>query len=73
MTRRDYERIAAAIGSAISRVAGLPFTREERRLLTLGYGILTDSLCDALEADNPRFDRERFINAATEIIEEDGG
>lgn len=51
MSRKDYEALAAAIRAA-KDVPGDP------------YRAVVDNLLDALAADNPRFDRERFLAAA---------
>jgi hypothetical protein len=57
MTRKDYEAIARAIASA----------RKATPYDALRYvDAVASNIADALAADNPRFDRERFIAAATE-------
>lgn len=65
MTRRDYVRIAAALrgarpfGQTVSgaRFGMHPAARQQ-------WHADTDALADALAADNPRFDRARFLAAA---------
>ena len=65
MTRRDYERIAAALGTAHAAdhraIGSFPdkwaaVQRSQRRAVA--------HLALALEAENPRFDRQRFERAA---------
>ena len=66
MSKRDYERIALRISAHYLR-----FESEERCLYEAGYtdgsratakGLASD-LADVLKADNPRFDRARFLKA----------
>lgn len=52
MTRKDYELIAAAIKT---QVAG-----HERDLATK---VVAEAIAQALQRDNPRFDRARFLKA----------
>lgn len=60
MTRQDFELIAATL--ADSRPKSAPGVRTER----YNQWIATvKAFADALAADNPRFDRDRFIVAAT--------
>ena len=72
MTRRDYVRIAAALREAQRRIErtnaetariyaahGVPFDNA-----LFGLQIAAEALADALAADNPRFDRGRFLDAA---------
>jgi len=58
MTRKDYEKLAAAIGRAMGK---------ERRYngATLSAGVLRvyEEISDTLSADNPRYDRARFFAA----------
>lgn len=53
MTRKDYERLAAALLS--TRPMG-----DER---FEGWSDAVKAVANALAADNPRFDRERFVAA----------
>lgn len=58
MTRKDYIVIAAAIRAGrqgtLSQAASIAADR------------IVDELCDALRADNPRFDTSRFREAAAQ-------
>lgn len=64
MTRRDYIRIAAALREAAERTwSGAP-DEDEQRAMLYGQRLAREAIADALAADNPRFDRERFIAAA---------
>lgn len=59
MTRKDYEAIAAAIhrtGMA-SRIGKKMDSEQTLRLFAI-------DIAATLKADNPRFDRERFLKAA---------
>lgn len=55
MTRKDYVLIARAIRQARNEYDDIP----------IGISCVTLHLANALERDNPRFDRDRFISAAT--------
>lgn len=69
MIRKDYIRIAEALASAY-RITRSSATRrqvsdaawQEREL---GLDTAVIKLADALAAENPSFNRERFIEAAT--------
>ena len=56
MSRKDYVTIAAAIAKARSE-----FVSDEYKAATI---LTAQYIADALAADNPRFDRERFLAAA---------
>lgn len=60
MTRKDYERIAAAIRDANEE------TRAEFGPDSHNVGLLKAAtyIADELGTDNPRFDTERFLRAA---------
>lgn len=65
MTRKDYIAIAEALASAHSWVnaqyGGAP---EPDSPLHEPLDIARENIADVLAADNPRFDRERFLAAA---------
>lgn len=73
MTRRDYVRIAAALREARERcervreASGMSDGSTPRGPAfdnsAFGLQIAAESLADALAADNPRFDRDRFDRA----------
>jgi hypothetical protein len=82
MTRRDYVRIAAALAEAAeshitANGSGDPYrdalggTQEERAAFSMGQSLAwercVDRIADALAADNPRFDRDRFSRAASSV------
>ena len=56
MTKKDYIKIAAILKSKRMRRT---LSGEERQLMDL----LTRDFADMLQEDNPRFDRERFLEA----------
>jgi hypothetical protein len=57
MTKKDYIKIAAILKSKRMRRT---LSSDERQLLDL----LIRDFADMLSEDNPRFDRERFLEAA---------
>jgi hypothetical protein len=57
VTRRDYERLAAALRFVS---AGLPAGKS---LGGLTLEAVAHALADALAADNPNFDRDRWLAA----------
>ena len=70
MTRRDYERIAAALGTAQAadhRATTGPNSEHIAAwaAVQLSQRRAVAHLALALEADNPRFNRQRFEQAAT--------
>jgi hypothetical protein len=58
MTRKDYVIIASHLAAARSRVAG-GFSMAEQSAFDYTVG----AVIAALAADNPRFDRTRFLAA----------
>ena len=56
MTRKDYRRIADAM--LASKPA--PYWDANKHAQ---YKVSVSRLCDALQADNPRFDRQKFMQA----------
>lgn len=61
MTRRDYILIATALRSA--RVTNY-ISERSRDLYNAGIDAAVQHIADALEADNPAFDRKKFSEAA---------
>ena len=57
MTRKDYEAIARAIARSRGHWAAVD-------IAVHAIEATTEQIAIALAADNPRFDRERFIAAA---------
>lgn len=61
MSRKDYELIAAALRE---QVDAWPASGGEVVNLVIAVLVNTiESFADALEKDNPRFNRERFLSA----------
>lgn len=58
MTKRDYQAIARAIHETYNRVSEPAEPSPEQTV-----GFVVDALCDVFKADNPRFDRARFVEA----------
>ena len=61
MTRKDYVMLAEAIKGAGGFNLAAPV--EVRSLIREGHRQVAILIADALEEDNPRFDRDRFIKA----------
>jgi len=59
MTRKDYVLIAAALREARSN-----YSLPNVAIYHNGIDNAAHRLADALGRDNPRFDRERFLDAA---------
>jgi hypothetical protein len=57
MTRKDYTAVAEAIRPQVQ--AGF-FQTDEVKIVV---GTIVENLCDTFAADNPRFDRVKFIEA----------
>lgn len=64
MTRKDYETIAAAVHSAKSTM-GVRYmlTKDKGQAASETTARIASELADALAKGNPRFDRDKFINA----------
>ena len=62
MSRKDYVRIAAAIKAARAEIVAEEPEEFHSELLD-GVAYVADFLADALKADNPSFDRTRFLTA----------
>lgn len=64
MTRRDYVTIGKAVRAARDEIEAGPEVGQPDTFDEGGFSALTwvmRALTDALEADNPRFDRARFL------------
>jgi hypothetical protein len=57
MTRKDYERIAQAIAEC------KPVEDQPALAQAVARVRIIDAIADAMEDDNPRFQRAKFINA----------
>lgn len=65
MSRRDYVAIAAAFRREFLLWSGDPDALDAR----LAVKSLAGRVADVLAADNPNFNRERFLTAALQIEE----
>jgi len=65
MTRKDYEAIAAALARTRPGIvqSGAPADFFPKGRLFAQWLVTRDALIGVLAADNPRFDRPRFIRA----------
>lgn len=61
MSRKDYERIAAALREA-ARLSAI--TTGDAKLADIAHNAHVECIATALAAENPRFDRERFAAAS---------
>jgi hypothetical protein len=62
MTRQNYELLARAMGEA--EAGARRGTKGEHRVhVAAAYGRAMNTLCAALAADSPRFNRARFMHA----------
>lgn len=66
MTKKDYVLIASVFNKAMQYTADEPRAMEAVKATV---EVVADELADALEQDNPRFDRERFLTACGVNIE----
>jgi len=62
MSRKDYELLARAMGEAEAG-ARRGAKGEHRVHVAAAYGRAMGTLCDALAADSPRFNKARFAHA----------
>lgn len=61
MTRKDYVLIAAAISDSKCMYAGQ--SPEYARGVRTQFQVTAQKIAAALQSDNPRFDRARFLKA----------
>jgi hypothetical protein len=66
MSRKDFERIAAALGLAIHREG----VHEEGS--TLSAWRVAEEVADALRGSNPNYNRARFMAAVAATVEKEG-
>ena len=58
MTKKDYQALARAIHGVYTRVAEPAEPSPEQTI-----GFVVDAIANVLQADNPRFDGRRFVEA----------
>ena len=58
MTRKDYEKIAAALGRAMGKER-----KASGEALSAGFLRAYEEITEVLAADNPRYDRAKFFAA----------
>jgi hypothetical protein len=58
MTRKDYEKLAAALGRAMGKER-----KASGKALSAGFLRAYEEITEVLAADNPRYDRARFFAA----------
>lgn len=61
MTRKDYQALAARLSAKFPRATLVP---DDLPRVRQGYVTAIEAVADALAADNPRFDRAKFLDAA---------
>lgn len=64
MTRKDYILIASAIWASANRMPVSLTDQHHNNVLDAAIRSVAESVADTLADDNPRFDRERFLEAA---------
>lgn len=64
MTRKDYTLLAASILEARRQAPESLCDEEFNRTVVGAIRLVAERQADALAADNPRFDRARFLEAA---------
>lgn len=66
MTRKDYVLLANSLNGTLNAARKLRSESDSDAFAAAvgGVNAAIVNLADALAADNPRFDRERFIDAA---------
>lgn len=64
MTRKDYTLIAEAFAAVLQHAEDHEYRPELKRHYRQALSDVLDTLAGRLKADNPRFDRERFMAAA---------
>ena len=64
VTRKHYEQVAQALQDYYSKTRGLFPDHQETKWLKLEtLADITEIMANIFEADNPRFDRGRFLSA----------
>lgn len=67
MTRKDYVLIAEVLAQMSRDIASTAFENDTAKAILTGERLATHAiahrLADQLRQDNPRFDRQRFIDA----------
>lgn len=64
MTRRDYIATAVVLRTQIKSVCAVKQSREARELAAAGIAGAIRGMAGVFERDNPRFDRDKFFEAA---------
>jgi len=68
MTRRDYVKLAAAFAIVPNFTTTVTTDAGERQAALLAYRESVLNVADVLQADNARFDRKRFLEAAGVVL-----
>lgn len=62
MTRKDYVKLAAAVTATKAYIVAREPDEDHANMID-GASLVAEHLADTLAADNPRFDRARFLKA----------
>jgi hypothetical protein len=62
-SRQDYVQIAHTIDTVWSKLFAGAHTEHERFCVKVDMEAVVTAFADMFQADNPRFDRERFVMA----------
>jgi len=64
MTRKDYQAIAEAINKARENELAMGASGDWLQGVEVTLSSVAHQLCKIFEQDNPRFDSNKFLNAA---------
>lgn len=65
MTRKDYISIAQAVRASWEEAYKGTDYPIDNGVVDNSFIVLVDKLCGTLKRDNPRFDRDRFVDACS--------
>lgn len=63
MTRKDYKRLADELRIELKNLDSTLATSDAESLQRGAFEIAVLCICDAMKRENPRFDREKFLEA----------
>lgn len=66
MTRKDYLKIANVIAEAVYKSGN----QGGQAQWMIDYAYLSHYMCEMLEADNPLFNRQKFIDYIEKVVTE---
>ena len=63
MTRKDYEALASNIRHAHQFVGNVAITKGKQEIARATMSVFVENVTQYLAADNPRFNRDKFLEA----------